>query len=97
MVLKPVTSLSFYVLRVLVTLLNPVDEDNEQLGVSSISDLSVNVTLLSPHMVEFSGVASTADYTQAVSSLTYEHRDAAPGNPSTGEIRYDIYSPEDSS
>ena len=72
-----------------MTLLNPVDEDNEQLGVSSMSGLNVNITLLSPHTVLFSGVATTADYTEAVKRLTYEHRDAAPGNPSTGETRYD--------
>ena len=75
----------------MVTLTNPIDEDDEEI---SISGPGMGLTILptSPsHSISISGVAPKNVYTDVLRSLTYEHLDIAPGNPSTSEPRYMEY------
>ena len=64
-----------------------MDGTDEQLGLMSTDGLNVAIMSSSPHEILFSGVSTTEAYTEAVRRLTYEHRDANPGNPSTSEVR----------
>jgi hypothetical protein len=68
------------IVRATVTLTDPVDGDDEVLGV--IDKMGLNLTS-SQHSLELTGAESPAVYTAALRTLTYHHLSASPGNPST--------------
>ena len=70
-----------------MTLTNPVDGADE---VISIPGPAMGLTIIptSPsHSIEISGVAAESVYTAVLRTLTYQHLDVNPGNPSTMELR----------
>ena len=74
--------------RVVVTLTNPVDGSDEEISISGPAmGLTITPTLPS-HSIEISGVAAEDVYTAVLRTLTYQHLDFDPGNPSTTETRY---------
>ena len=73
----------------MVTLTNPIDGASEEISISGPA-MGLNITPTSPsHSVYISGIAAESVYTDVLRSLTYQHLDAGPGNPSTSEPRYE--------
>ena len=74
--------------RVVVTLINPVDGSDEEVSISGPA-MGLTITPILPsHSIEISGVAAEEVYTAVLRTLTYQHSDFDPGNPSTMETRY---------
>ena len=73
--------------RVVVTLTNPIDGADEEISIPGQA-MGLTVTPTSPsHSIEISGIAAEDVYTAVLRTLTYQHLDFAPGNPSTMESR----------
>ena len=73
--------------RVVVTLTNPVDGADEEISIPEPA-MGLTITPTSPpHSIEISGIAAEDVYTAVLRTLTYQHMDFAPGNPSTMEAR----------
>ena len=76
--------------RVTVNLTNPIDGVDEEIAIST-SRMGLTIYPSSPsHFIEISGIATTALYTEVLRSLTYQHLDFGPGNPSTSQTRYHV-------
>lgn len=70
-----------------MNLTNPIDGTDEEISVTR-TGMGLNVSSsLASHFVEISGVAPKTVYTDFLRSLTYQHMDFSPGNPSTSEPR----------
>lgn len=54
--------------------------------------MGLTISSSSPsHSIEISGIATKELYTEVLHSLTYQHLDFRPGNPSTSQPRYVAY------
>ena len=70
-----------------MTLTNPIDSANEEISIPGPA-MGVTITPTSPsHSIEISGTAAESVYTAVLRTLTYQHLDSDPGNPSTMEPR----------
>lgn len=70
-----------------MNLTNPIDGTDEEISVTRTGmGLTISPSLPS-HFVEISGIAPKTVYTDFLRSLTYQHLDFSPGNPSTSESR----------
>ena len=74
-------------IRVVVTLTNPVDGADEEISIPG-PRMGLTITPTSPsHSTEISGIAPEHVYTTVLRTLTYQHLNFNPGNPSTMEPR----------
>lgn len=70
-----------------MTLTNPIDGSDEEISISG-PGMGLTITPASPsHSIEISGIAAENVYTDVLRTLTYQHLDSDPGNPSTMEPR----------
>ena len=70
-----------------MTLTNPIDGADEQISIPGPA-MGLTITPTSPsHSIEISGIAAESMYTAVLRTLTYQHLDSDPGNPSTTEPR----------
>ena len=68
-------------------LTNPIDGTNEEISISGPA-MGLTITPTSPsHSIEISGIDDQNVYTAVLRTLTYQHLDSDPGNPSTTEPR----------
>ncbi len=73
-------------LSVTVWLSNPQDVAMERLGISTTNTMGIDLQM-SDHSIQFTGVFPSSVYTSVVRSVTYQHLDANPGNPTTSQVR----------
>ena len=74
-----------------VTLTNPIDGMDEEISIPGPHmGLIVSPNMMS-HQIEITGIAQKSVYTDILRTLTYQHSDHLPGNPTTSEPRYDIH------
>ena len=71
-----------------MTLTNPIDGMDEEISIPGPHmGLTITPDMMS-HRIEITGTAPKSVYTDILRTLTYEHSDYAPGNPTTSEPRY---------
>ena len=74
--------------RVTVNLTNPINGVDEEISISTLR-VGLTISPSSPsHFIQISGIATMELYTDILRSLTYQHLDFGPGNPSTSLSRY---------
>lgn len=67
-------------------IVNPVDGNLERLDLSSSDTMGLNFTTTGQEIILL-GVSPVSVYTTVVQRVTYQHLSAAPGNPTTNEVR----------
>ena len=74
-----------------MTLTNPIDGMEEEISIPGPHlGLTVTPDMMS-HQIEIAGIASNSIYTDVLRTLTYQHSDYSPGNPTTSEPRYVVH------